>query len=569
MQLTTLVRIPQHYKNLQRMREILGVAIKYGGGDIVARLDLESYLELGKGLLKARQHQSEVVRYTTDERIRMAFEELGPTFIKLGQILATRPDLIPMSLVHELRKLQDKVPTFSPAESKRQIEQELGKPVGEIFEKFEEKPLAAASIAQVHRARLKTGEEVVVKVRRPNLAAIIKTDIDIMQGLAALVEANVPESRQYSPVKMVDEFARSIMKEVDLSHEAFNIMKFARNFEGDPHVHVPRVYMDYTTDKVLTMEFIAGIKASHLEAIEKAGMDRKELAKVGVQFTMEQVFIHGFFHADPHPGNIFVLPGNVIAPIDMGMMGVLDRDMIDNLLELLVGILLQDIDKIIKLFEKLGLVDDTVDRPGLRKDGQELIDRYYNVSLAEVDIAAFIAQLFDVLTRYRVIVPAELLLMGKALATVEGMARDLDPQLDPLEAIRPFILKMYLRRLADPRFLAKDLLRVGRDYVGMAASLPGDLKTIFTDLRRGRLSVGMRAEGLEPLIKEHARSANRLSMSVMIGATTIGAAILLGQESGPSLGGVHLTTLLSLAGFALAGVGYLMVALGFLRSGRF
>ncbi|MCA9772171.1 MAG: AarF/ABC1/UbiB kinase family protein, partial [Myxococcales bacterium] len=385
MQFTTLMRIPQTYKNLARLREILGVVVKYGGGDLVARLELEGYLELGRNLLRFQQTKHEVARFTTEQRIRMAFEELGPTFIKLGQILATRPDLIPMPLVVELRQLQDNVPPFSPAASKRQIEEELGKPVEELFARFEEQPLAAASIAQVHRATLKTGEEVVIKVRRPNLAEIIKTDLDIMGLLAEMIDKNIPESRQYDPVGMARQFARSILVEIDLSHEAFNIHKFARNFEGDPHIHVPRVFDEFSTDKILTMEFIQGIKASHIDEIVAAGMDRSELSRIAIDFVMRQTFVHGFFHADPHPGNIFILPNHVIAPIDMGMMGTLDQEMIDNLLELIVGIVLRDIDKILKLFQKLDLIDEAVDFAGLRKDGQELLDRYSTASLVDVD----------------------------------------------------------------------------------------------------------------------------------------------------------------------------------------
>jgi ubiquinone biosynthesis protein len=569
MRIERLLRIPQQYKNLQRIREILGVIVGYGGGDLVARLELENAFQLGRTLLRSRRHRHEVVAYTTEQRIRMAFEELGPTFIKLGQILATRPDLIPMSLVHELRKLQDNVPPFSSAASRAQIESELGRPVAELFSEFETAPLAAASIAQVHRARLPGGERVAIKVRRPGLAQLVRTDLAIMRGLAELIEENVPESRQYAPVAVVEEFGRSINKEMDLSHEAFNAIKFARNFEGDPHVHVPRVHRELSTEKVLTMEYIEGVKVSDLAALDEAGLDRKEVARTGLRFCLEQVFHHGFFHADPHPGNLFVLPGNVIAPIDMGMMGVLDRETRDDLLEFLVGILMRDIDKIVKLFHRLGLIDESIDEAGLRRDGQELIERYYSVPIREVDVAVFITRLFDVLVRYRVQVPAELLLLGKALATVEGMARDLDPELDPVRAIRPFVLRFYLERLGDPRFLARDWLEVARAYADAVASFPRDAQQSLRALRRGELRIRTHAEGLEGLVREQARGQNRLAASAMIGATLLGSALLVAQEAGPPFFGLALSVWLGLAGFGLAGFGYLFVAYGFLRSGRF
>lgn len=569
MQLTALVKIPQTYKNLQRLREILAVVATYGFGDMVARLDLESALARGRRVLRLRQPEPEAIQATTEERIRRAFEELGPTFVKLGQILATRPDLIPMSLVTELRKLQDDVPPFAPEAARAAVEAALGRPVEEVFARFDREPLAAASIAQVHRARLPGGEEVVVKVRRPGIEALLHTDLDILRGLAALLEERVPEVRDYRPSAIVEEFARSVAREVDLTHEAANMARFARLFAGNPHVHVPAVHPELSRVDVLTMEYIDGIKASDLAALDAAGLDRKKLAEVGVRFCLEQIFEHGFFHGDPHPGNLFVLPGHVIAPIDMGLMGSLDRETLDDLLELLVGILMRDVDKIIRLFFRLRLIDERVDVPALRRDAGELIDRYYSVPLAQVDVGAFMAQLFEVFQRHHVLVPSDLLLIGKAMATVDGLARELYPELDPIEAIRPYVLKTYLQRLADPRFVARDWIAVVRDYAHLAASLPGDLQTVLRDLRSGRLKIGVRDEGLERRVLEQARSSNRLSMSVMVGAALLGSAVLLAAQGGPLLLGVELNTVLGFLGLGIAGTGYAIVAYGFWRSGRF
>src|SRR5262249_41706225 len=283
-QLGTLVKLPQTYRSLARVREILAVVAKYGFGDLVARLELETALERGRNLLRSRRNRRELVRYTTEERIRLAFEELGPTFVKLGQILATRPDFVPMSLVQELRKLQDAVPPFPTAEARRQIEGELGRPLEQLFARFDERPLAAASIAQVHRAWLPDGESVVVKVRRPNLESAVRTDVEILRGLAGLLEENAPEPRQYQPAAIVEEFAHAIGPEVDLRNEAYNLPRFAANFAGDRHVHVPRVHLELSTEKVLVMEYVDGIKASDLAALDGAGIDRKRLAAIGVEF---------------------------------------------------------------------------------------------------------------------------------------------------------------------------------------------------------------------------------------------------------------------------------------------
>jgi len=474
-----------------------------------------------------------------------------------------------MSLVLELRKLQDDVPPFDGALARRQVEASLGRPIEQVFARFDERPLAAASIAQVHRARLHSGDEVVVKVRRPNLEAIVRTDLEIMRSLAALLEQNAPEMKQWRPLAIVEEFQRALSREVDLTNEAFHLVRFAANFAGDPQVHVPKVYLDVSSEAVLVIEYIDGIKMSDLAGLERAGIDRKRLAAVGVEFCLKQVFEHGFFHADPHPGNLFVLPGEVIAPIDMGMMGTLEPALVDALLELLVGMLLRDADKIVKLLFRLGLIDDQVDVPAMRRDVKELIDRYWAVPIGEVDVAVLIGRLFEMLQRHHVVMPSELLLIGKALATVDGMARELDPELDPLRAIRPYVLKQYLKRLSDPRWLARDVLDTGRGWLDAVRSVPGDLRAITRDLRRGDLQLKTRIEGVEALVREQGRSANRSALAMVLAATLLGSAWLLTSEVGPRVYGLSLTSWLGLAGLLTAGGGWGLLVLGFLRSGRF
>ena len=569
MRISTLFRIPQTVRNLQRMREIAAVLVKYGWGDLVPRLGLVGGIERVRRRLAGVAEDPAAETLTTEQRIRMAFEELGPTFIKLGQVLATRPDLIPMSLVEELRHLQDRVPPFPGEDAKREIELQLGRPVEQLFARFDVAPLAAASIAQVHRATLQDGTEVVVKVRRPNLEAQISRDLDVLTSLAGLLEDNVPESRQFSPRAIADEFRRSIWREIDLTKEARNIERFARNFRGDRTVHVLRHYPQLSGKAVLTLEFIDGIKASDVAALEAAGIDRSDLARRGVEFVVRQVFQHGFFHADPHPGNVFVLRDGRIAPIDMGMMGQLDRDLRDALLELLVGVLLGDGAKIVALFRRLELVDESADLGALRRDAQEMIDAYNELPLEEVDIGVFIGELFEVLARHRVLVPPELLLTGKALATVEGVARILDPKLDPMQAMRPLVLRSYLERLADPRFLARDAIRAGEDTVTMLATLPRELTAIVTQLRSGRLSVRTELDGYRHAELERARGANRIALSMMVSALLVGSSILLASGDGPTLLGIPANPVLGVLGLLTAGGGYLIVAWGFLRSGRF
>jgi ubiquinone biosynthesis protein len=545
MQVSTLLRIPQTVRNLQRLREIAAVLVKYGWGDLVPRLGLVGGIDRLRRRLTGAAPDPAADALTTEQRIRLAFEELGPTFIKLGQVLATRPDLIPMSLVEELRRLQDRVPPFPGDDARR-----------------ERHRIEA-------REQLADGSEVVVKVRRPNLEQQISRDLDVLTSLAGLLEDNVPESRQFSPRAIADEFRRSIWREIDLTKEARNIERFARNFRDDPTVHVLRTYPELSGKAVLTLEFIDGIKASDVAALDAAGIDRAELARRGVEFVVKQVFEHGFFHADPHPGNIFVLRDGRIAPIDMGMMGQLDRDLRDALLELLVGVLLGDGAKIVALFRRLELVDESADLGALRRDAQEMIDAYNELPLEEVDIGAFIGELFEVLARHRVLVPPELLLTGKALATVEGVARILDPKLDPMQAMRPQVLRSYLRRLADPRFLARDAIRAGEETVTMLATLPRELTAIATALRSGRLKIQTEIEGHARAELERARSANRVSLSLLVSALIVGSAILLAAGGGPSILGVPANGILGVLGLLTAGGGYLWIAWGYLRSGRF
>jgi ubiquinone biosynthesis protein len=514
-----LTRIPQTIRNLSRFYQIVRVLSKHGFGDIFARIGLEGAWERTKRRVTfGRYGLAEVEHYTLEERVRMAFEELGSTFIKFGQILATRPDLVPMSLIHELRKLQDRVPPFDPKVAKATIEEELRAKVEDIFAEFEEAPIAAASIAQVHKARLKNGDEVVVKVQRPGLRALIDTDLDLLRTLAELVEERIPELARWHPVAIVDEFDRSIHKEIDFGREAHNIKKFAKNFAGDPQVYVPRVYDDLSTQRVLTMEFIHGIKMNSEEIFQRKDLDRELIARTGIRFTIEQTFVHGFFHADPHPGNIFIMPGNVICLIDFGMMGRLDQERIDDLLGFLVAVLTQNPERMIRQFQKQGLIDETVDTRSLRTEISDLMDRYLGMEIMKIDVATYIQELFEIITRYRIVLPADLLLMGKALATIDGIARDIYPELDPLQAIRPHILQIYFRRLADPDYYTRDTLRALDEAVFFLQRLPHDLRMLTTKLRRGdfQLKVEPGGPSWDRFLRERNRSVNRLAAAVLI-----------------------------------------------------
>ncbi len=574
-----ITRIPQTIRNISRLYQIVRVLSKHGFGDIVSRLGFEGTWERFKRRVTfGRYGQAEIQRFTIEERIRLAFEELGSTFIKFGQILATRPDLVPMSLIHELRKLQDRVPPFDPAIAKRTVEEEIRARIEDVFAEFDERPLAAASIAQVHRARLKNGDEVIVKVQRPGLRALIETDLDLLHTLAEMVEERLPELKRWQPVAIVEEFDKSIHKEIDFGREAHNIKKFARNFAGDPAIYVPRVYDDLSTSKILTMEFIHGIKMNSDEIFKRPDLDREKIARTGIRFTLEQTFVHGFFHADPHPGNIFIMPGNVICLIDFGMMGRLDQERIDDLLAFLVSVLTNNPERMIRLFQKQGLVDEAIDTRALRTDVADLMDRYMGMEIMKIDVTTYIQELFEVITRYRIVLPADLLLMGKALATVDGIARDIYPELDPIQAIRPHILQIYFRRLADPEYYTRDTVRALEEGIFFLQRLPHDLRLLTTRLRRGDFQIRLEPEGRAwaRFLRERNRAMNRLAAAVLIvGLLAVSSYLITHTQQTAAAAAAAGQTPAAVAPFGwLGAIGFVVAALfglgflwGFLRSG--
>ncbi len=332
-----IFRVNRNIRTIRRYRTILGVLIKYGFGHFVEQLNIDYYLELGKRIVTLDKIHKDLERLSQPQRLRLAMEELGPTFIKLGQLLSTRPDVLGKEYITEFSKLQDKVPAVSFDEINAQVQRELGYPASELFSTFSREPLAAASIAQVHRGKLKSGEEVVFKVRRPGIVKIIETDIDVLMGLAYLIEQHVPAVALYDPVGLVKEFRRSIMREVNFTREGRTIDRFAVNFADSTSVYVPKIFWDYSGEMVLTMEYVPGIKISALEELTAQGYDLKEIARRGADAFLKQVLDYGLFHADPHPGNVFILPGQVICMLDYGMVGRLGQDLKDQLIELLQG----------------------------------------------------------------------------------------------------------------------------------------------------------------------------------------------------------------------------------------
>ena len=565
----SIASIPQRIRSLQRFPQILRVLFKYGFGDVVSRVGLDSAVHRVK-VTFVQGEDPRFVALSTEERIRLALEDLGPTFVKLGQVMATRPDLVPMSLIAELRKLQDKVKPFDTEGIRRLVEEELGRPLEEMFAEFDPQPLAAASIAQVHRAVLKDGRKVVLKIQRPNLEETIEKDMAILGWLAELAEERIPELRRYHPTGLVSEFRISIGKEIDFETEAYHIRRFAANFEQDPDIYVPAVIDDLTTTRILCEEFVDGMPLNHPELHGRADIDLKLVAQKGIRVIIEQTLIHGFFHADPHPGNIFVLSGNRVCFIDYGMMGILDQERIDEILSFLVGILTRDLDKLIRLFTKLELIDESTDVRALRREIDDLIARFQTVELAKLDVGRFLNSVFDVITRHDVRIPSDLLLVGKALATIEGVGRDIYPELNALEEIRPIVLKVYIQRLTDPTYHARVPRRLVEEWAHLIETGPRDLRLALRKLREGSIKHNLELHGFEEATRSHAQAVNRLALATLTSALVMTAAFLFTRtDLTPWIGTFPLNAVLGALGLALAVVYGGVLLVGFLRSGAF
>ena len=556
-------RLTRTYRNIKRYRQILTILLRYGFDDVLDRLKIDYYIKLGKKILPKFKAQ-DLEAITTAERLRLALEELGPTFVKLGQMLSVRPDLVPENFINEFQKLQDEVQPFSVEQARAEIEVQLGQPVEQLFSSFDEIPLAAASIAQVHRAVIKDDEQVVVKIQRPNIRSVIETDLNIIFDLTGLIERHIPESELYNPTAIAQEFAKTIRRELDFIREGRNIDRFRRNFEDDDTVYVPKVYWELTTERVLTMEFVDGIKISEMNKLEEAGLDRKIIAYNGAQAILKQVFEHGFFHADPHPGNIFVVSNNVIAPIDYGMMGSLDEELMEAAGNLLTAIVKKDVNKIIRAFTDIGILENTLDIRGLKLDLTDFLDRYYQVPLSQLDVGKILSELTEIIRKHRIRLPSDLTLMGKALVTEEGVGRILNPDFDLITMAKPYVEKIMMRKL-DPRRHLKEFASTMDDFNRLIKILPTEIRAIVMKIKKGELNIKFEHKGLEHFISELDKASNRLSFSLIIASLIIGSSLIVQLDKGPLIFGFPVFGIL---GYLIAAFLGLWLVIAIIRSGK-
>jgi ubiquinone biosynthesis protein len=551
------------YHYINRYREIVTVLVKHGFGELITGANIEKYVDFGRKLFPGKR-EGQVISLSRWERVRMALEELGPTFIKLGQIMSNRPDLVPQNLIIELRKLQSAVPPFPEAEAKKLIEKEIGRPIGELFSDYTITPIASASIAQVHRAVLKNGKEVAVKVQRPGIEQIIKSDIEIMFHLAALMEKYVEEMSLLNPVAVVAEFERSIKRELDFSIEAAAIERFGRNFQTNPTIYVPTVYRDYSTSKVLTMEFIDGIKASNVETLLAAGLDPKLLASRGADLVLKQIFEHGFFHADPHPGNLIALPGNLICFLDYGMMGGISMRDRAQLSSLLIGVVSQDATRIARTLLQISGSLHLKDAVKLEYEIHSLLEQYSYQPVKTVNIGGVLSQLISLIINYRLTAPPSFYLLTKAIITIEGVGRMLDPDFDMIGHAKPFTRNLLKERM-NPLKLLKDLYLSAIDLGTLLRDLPSDIREILTQIEEGKIRLAFEHKGLESMLETLNQISNRIAFAIVLAALVMSSALVVLAGIPPRWHGIPV---IGIVGFLGAGIMGFWLLISIIRHGK-
>ena len=551
--------------DLPRLHEISSVFIRHGLGDVVRRIGIANLLERAGEILNWGA-KVESVRLEPAERVRLALEELGPTFVKLGQVMATRVDLFPPNWIAEFEKLHSEVPPVAFELLVPDLERVLGRSPFEVFRDLDTRAYGSASIAQVHRAKLQDGTPVILKIRRPGVRAKVDADLRILFHIAGLIESEMPEARRYQPLEIAGEFARSLERELDLGIEARNLARIGASFEGDPYIVIPKVYPEWTSEIMNVQEHIEGIPGTDLAAVRASGLDSKLLAARGAEALLKMILLDGFFHADPHPGNVFYLPGNRLAIIDCGMVGRLSPLRRNQVIDLLAGLARMEEEAMLDtLLDWAG--DASVDEAKLAADVNELVFEYEGMPLKDIRIGTLLRQFAAIIREHSIVMPSDLTLMFKAMITMEGLGRQYDPDFRIVDHLTPM-----LRRAITERYGPAGMMRRGRHSFGqffnLLTSVPRDLGRLIRDARRGKTRIDLDIKRLDSFGKQLERTIDRATMGIMTASLVIGSSIVMTVQSGPQVFGMPVLTILGLLGYLVAFFNSMWVIIGIWRSGK-
>lgn len=546
-------------RKIRRGRQIISVFVKYGIDYLIDQNKISLLARIGK---KQRDHE----KSSAAEKFRMALEELGPAFIKFGQILSTRPDFLPPAFIKELEKLQDQSPPFDSNLAIQIIERELGKPINGLFEKFETEPIAAASLSQVHKAILSDDDIVAIKIQRPNIHETIELDLSILEDLAGLVENRLQNGWNYHPRLMVEEFKKAIRKELDFSREAHNYEKFRNNFKNINYIRVPKVYWGMTTSVVLTMEFIEGVKINEITQDKYKGIYYpKQVAIHGAEAILKQILEDGFFHADPHPANLFVQPPADIIMLDVGMVGYLDKKTTIEGAKLLKAIVDRDAEKTFEIFENLKIIVKEIDRNLFCQDLTELFDSYLGIPLKNLDLTKIGQDIMEIAMRHNLTFPSNLVLMVKALSMVETIGKSLYPELDVLSIAKPFVRKISKKKI-EPKELFKKSETLLQESLELIEELPQGMNMIFQKVQDGNLKFITENQDLKKLSGSIGHAGGYISLGLVIAALIIGSSLIfIHQQSGFFIFGYPI---LGFLGYLIALVLCLVLVISILRTGK-
>lgn len=549
-------------RDLPRLHEISSVLIRYGWGDVVRILGVSHLLERA-GQLLHWQTSNEVAQLDLPIRIRLALTDLGPTFVKLGQILATRVDVFPPSWIAEFEKLHSQVPPVPFERLRPGLEAVWGRKVEEVFTDFQLEPFAAASIAQVHRAHLPDGTPVVVKVRRPDILPKIEADLRILNHLARLLELQMPDLRRYRPAQIVGQLKRSLLRELDLVKEARNLDSFQERFRDDDTVHIPRVYWDYCGEVVNVQEELVGIPGTDVARARAEGHDLELLASRGADAVLKMILIDGYFHADPHPGNVVYLPGNRIGMLDFGMVGRITDSRRDQLIDFLEALIHKDEAGMLNVLT-LWAGDADIDEEHLAYDISEMVFGYDNLTLKDIRVGTLLSEVTGVMRDNHLSLPPDLTLLFKAIITLEGLGHQLDPDFHMVDHLTPFVQRIMEARFS-PQALAKRARKGLKEMAEIVIGLPRDVARLFRMARRGRLRVDLDLKRLDHFGLQLNQAANRLTMGVLTASLVVGSSIIMTVKGGPELFGLPLFGLL---GFVVAFFNSVWILYAIWRSGR-